>query len=72
MFVMITNCPSTTAVNGPTNLWDVRLVFRWPLYANGEVGNSKKTFRTLVQGTLEPTNDFGQDLYFFRNRLLIP
>jgi type II secretory pathway pseudopilin PulG len=34
-----------------TNLWEVRLVFRWPILPNGDAGGEKKVFRTLVSGT---------------------
>lgn len=37
------------------NLREVRLLFRWPLFASGQTGNSRRVFRTLVAGPL--TND---------------
>lgn len=33
------------------NLHEVRLLFRWPVKANGEAGNQRQVFRTLVGGT---------------------
>ncbi len=45
-----------------TNLYEVRLTFRWPLFPNGRVGNGRQTFRTLVSSTLLATNG----LYFFQ------
>lgn len=38
-----------------TNLWDVRLILRWPVVERGNgwfVGNSRKTFRARVSGEL--------------------
>ncbi|HKI69508.1 MAG TPA: type II secretion system protein [Verrucomicrobiae bacterium] len=45
-----------------TNLYEVRLTFRWPLYPNGHVGNGAQTFRTMVSSTLMASNG----LYFFQ------
>ena len=48
-----------------SNLHDLRLEFRWPVHANGSVGNGRQVFRALVSGTLSndpPTSAF----YFFR------
>jgi len=59
------------ARNVQTNLYDLRLTFRWPLLANGNVGNGRQVFRTLVGGSLLATNDFGfptYPLYFFEPR----
>ena len=50
------------AQNLRTNLYEVRLTFRWPLLPNGRVGNGRQTFRTLVSSTLLATNGF----YFFQ------
>jgi type II secretory pathway pseudopilin PulG len=47
--------------NLQSNLHDLRLTFRWPLLPAGKIGNSKKSFRTMVSGAL--TNDV--DGYFF-------
>jgi hypothetical protein len=40
--------------NGP--LYDVRVVLRWPIYADGATGEYARVFRTLVGGSLESTN----------------
>jgi type II secretory pathway pseudopilin PulG len=46
-------------------LHDLRLEFRWPVHANGSVGNGRQVFRALVSGTL--SNDPpGSPFYFFR------
>lgn len=53
--------------NSPTNLFELRLTFRWPVFpmANGDdFGEGKKVFRTLVSGHLLETNG----LYFFQPR----
>src|SRR5882724_535354 len=42
-----------------TNLYDLRLLFRWPLLANGDAGNGRQSFRTMVSGQLAWTNEFG-------------
>jgi len=58
------------------NLHDVRLLFRWPLRSEGQLGLGGQSFRTLVGGWLQQTNevDFPRplpeepspyDLYFF-------
>ncbi len=52
--------------NLASNLYDVRLVFRWPAYPNGSFGRSKKVFRSLVRGQLVETNN----LFFFDNQQL--
>jgi len=46
-------------------LHDLRLEFRWPVHADGSVGNGRQVFRALVSGTLinDPTNS---SFYFFR------
>ncbi len=47
------------------NLNEVRLLFRWPMFANGQTGNGRQVFRSQVSGRLTSTNDAGQTLYFF-------
>jgi hypothetical protein len=42
-----------------TNAYDLRLLFRWPLLANGDAGNGRQTFRTMVSGNLGFTNEPG-------------
>lgn len=53
-----------------TNLNEVRLLFRWPLFANGKTGNGRQVYRSMVAGGLFPTNENRTDpvetrLYFF-------
>jgi hypothetical protein len=45
------------------NLYEVRLTFRWPLFPNGNVGNNKKVFRTLVSGNLAA--EYIDERYYF-------
>lgn len=46
------------ATNLQNNLHDLRLIFRWPLFADGRVGTSgRQVFCTTVAGRLVPTND---------------
>ena len=45
------------ARNIQTNMYDVRLTFRWPLLANGRVGNGRQVFRTLAGGYLQIVGD---------------
>lgn len=59
----------TTAQNVMSNLYDVRLHFRWPVNVSGEgedmqyqVGKREQVFRSLVNGRLMPTN-----AYWFSN-----
>jgi type II secretory pathway pseudopilin PulG len=59
--------------NLSNNLHDVRLVFRWPLRSNGQLGPGGQAFRTLIGGQLTETNEpgFGDipyNLYFFQPR----
>jgi hypothetical protein len=61
------------ATNLQQNLHDLRLVFRWPLFNNNVVGNGKQTYRTMVAGHLNRTNDGGypvgiSNLYYFQPR----
>jgi len=60
--------------NLQTNLWDLRLTFRWPIKPNGQPGNGRQVFRTLVGGKLLQTNDFirtDYPLYFFEPRTFV-
>jgi type II secretory pathway pseudopilin PulG len=57
--------------NKKVNLYDVRLIFRWPVLPNGNIGNNRLVFRTMVSGSV--TNEitsFRNPLhaYFFENR----
>ncbi len=44
-------------------LHDLRLEFRWPVHADGSVGNGRQVFRALVGGTL--VNDPSNSVFFF-------
>jgi type II secretory pathway pseudopilin PulG len=50
---------------GP-NLRELRLIFRWPLRADGTTGDGRQVFRTMTGGQLMKTNNFGQPLFFFK------
>ena len=79
------NPGNVTLVNNlQTNLHDLRLLFRWPLRSQGKSGQSGQSFRTLVGGVLQETNEFGfarpdplklrpspYDLYFFQPRTYV-
>jgi hypothetical protein len=56
-----------------TNLYDVRLLFRWPLTSGGNAGNGRQIFRTLTSGHLFATNEAGfpTNLYFFQPRTYV-
>jgi len=56
------------AQNLHTNLYELRLTFRWPLLPNGGVGSGRLTFRTLASGilTVNPATTVGPDLFFLR------
>ncbi|MDB6028828.1 MAG: hypothetical protein JWM68_5051 [Verrucomicrobiales bacterium] len=49
-----------------TNLHEVRLNFRWPLYPNGSVGNGRKIYRSYVGGRISSANspDGTTELFF--------
>jgi type II secretory pathway pseudopilin PulG len=53
--------------NLQANSHDLRLTFRWPLLPNGEVGNSRATFRLFTGGQLLQKTDSGQPLYFIQS-----
>jgi len=48
-----------------TNLCDLRLTFRWPMFPNGKVGNDRQIFRTVAGGHLVLTNNLTMPLWFF-------
>lgn len=51
------------------NLRELRLIFRWPLRADGSTGSGREVFRTMAGGQLVKTNAFGQPsqpLFFFK------
>jgi len=62
------------ATNLQQNLHDLRLTFRWPLFPNGNVGQQRQTFRTVVGGHLTVTNENTfpaappYSIYFFQPR----
>jgi hypothetical protein len=66
--------PSTAdflkSLNMAQNLYDVRLVLRWPLFQRGstwDVGRYRRTVRALVSGELTPTYTNSQPyLYLFQ------
>lgn len=58
-----TNTPY--ARNLRANLNEVRLLFRWPVFPNGQTGNGRQVYRSQVAGMLSVTNDLGHPLYFF-------
>jgi len=51
-----------------TNLYELRLTFRWPLLPDGSVGSGRYTFRTLASGTMtvNPATIVGPDLFFLQ------
>jgi type II secretory pathway pseudopilin PulG len=51
------------ARNKQGNLHEVRLLFRWPIKNNGDIGPSRQVFRTLVGGTLQATNHAGLNIW---------
>ncbi len=50
---------------GP-NLRELRLIFRWPLRADGTTGEGRQVFRTMTGGQLMKTNFLTQPLFFFK------
>lgn len=61
-----TNTPFAREL-GP-NLRELRLIFRWPLRANGTSGDGRQVFRTMTGGLLIRTNEVvqpRQPLFFF-------
>jgi len=64
------------AKNLQTNLYDLRLIFRYPLLPNGNAGNGRLVFRTTASGQLRSTNMFNNvtppyQLYFFEPRTYV-
>jgi len=47
------------ARNLQTNLYDVRLLFRWPILPNGNTGEGRQPYRTMMGGYLMLTNEPG-------------
>jgi type II secretory pathway pseudopilin PulG len=54
MFWDSTNAPPPQMIALQNNSRELRLLFRWPLLPNNEVGNGRQTFRLLVGGTINP------------------
>jgi hypothetical protein len=40
-----------------TNLYDIRLLFRWPVLPRGNIGNGRQVFRTSSAGDLKSEPD---------------
>ncbi len=53
------------------NLYDIRLLFRWPLLPKGRTGQGRQAFRASVSGELAATNELGLPLYFFKSRTYV-
>jgi type II secretory pathway pseudopilin PulG len=66
------NPPDHVTRNLQTNLFEVRLTFRWPLFPNRTIGNGKLTFRTLASGFLQPDLVNGQNVFFMQPSTFIP
>ncbi|NOS70107.1 MAG: type II secretion system protein [Verrucomicrobia bacterium] len=70
MIVEIYPVPNADA-NSPSggklvnNLHEVRLTFRWPLYANGKSGSGRQTYRTIAGGRLLPAPPPSPPLHWF-------
>jgi len=60
-----------------TNLYDLRLIFRYPYLPNGRTGNGRLVYRTSASGRLLSTNEFGfplstpYRLYYFEPRTYV-
>ena len=46
--------PNTTLIAQyqTTNLYDLRMAFQWPVYANGTIGNGRQSYRAMIGGQL--------------------
>ena len=60
------------------DLYDLRLIFRYPLLPNGTTGSGRQVFRTMVSGYLRDTNELNNvnpapayHLYFFEPRTYV-
>jgi prepilin-type N-terminal cleavage/methylation domain-containing protein len=53
------------AKNLRENLHEVRLLFRWPLFPNGNTGNGRQLYRSQVGGQLTNIVDSKHPFYFF-------
>jgi hypothetical protein len=59
--------------NLQTNMHDVRLLFRWPVYSNGKTGKGRQIYRTIASGFFAVSNNVDRlrpqyDLYFLQPR----
>jgi len=69
--------PSAPFTNTPyarhlrANLNELRLLFRWPVFPNGNTGNGRQVYRSQVGGQLSVTNDLGHSLYFFEPTIFV-
>jgi len=59
------------AATTETNLYDLRLTFRWPVFPGGKLGNDRQTFRTVAGGRLFQADSFGMPLFFFEPRTYV-
>jgi type II secretory pathway pseudopilin PulG len=65
------NAPSTNTPYGRNlraNLNEVRLLFRWPVFPNGNTGNGRQVYRMQVGGQLTNVID---SLYFFEPTVFV-
>ncbi|NJM55410.1 MAG: hypothetical protein HC841_05410 [Verrucomicrobiae bacterium] len=51
LFCQVTNAAVFTP-EVANSLYEVRLTFRWPVFPNGSVGDGRRTYRTMVSGSL--------------------
>ena len=55
--------------NLTTNLYEMRMIFRWPVYPNGTTGLGRQVYRAMLSGTF--TND-ASGYYYFRPNSFLP
>ncbi len=51
LFCQVTNAAVFTP-SVADSLYEVRLTFRWPIFPNGSIGDGRRTYRTMVSGTM--------------------
>jgi prepilin-type N-terminal cleavage/methylation domain-containing protein len=67
--VALADTTTLYSTNLNANLHELRLTFLWPQLANGNVGSSRQTFRTMVAGQIvQTTNVFGMPVYFYQSQ----
>jgi type II secretory pathway pseudopilin PulG len=56
-----------------TNIHDIRLIFRWPVYPNGSSGNGRLAFRATGGSYVQKPDPYSgyTNLYFFQPRTLV-